>query len=128
MKGLNLVHLVGNLGGDPEMKFTPAGTPVTTFSMATSRKYLNDQGDLVEETTWHRVITWKKLAELCNKALCKGDPVYIQGRIANRQWEDTEGNKHSRTEIIASEVIFLNPRQSQPEPELVAVEPEDLPF
>lgn len=107
MKGLNQVQLIGNLGQDPEMRYTPAGKAVTTFSMATSRKYNGQDGNLVEETTWHKVVTWEKVAESCNKALSKGDPVFCQGRINNRSWEDDTGQKHYSTEIVANQVIFL---------------------
>ncbi|MDD5486847.1 MAG: single-stranded DNA-binding protein [Dehalococcoidales bacterium] len=107
MKGLNQVQLIGNLGGDPEMRFTPAGKAVTTFSMATSRKYKGQDGQLVEETTWHKIVCWDSLAESCNKSLSKGDPVFTQGRINNRQWEDDTGQKHYASEIIAGQVIFL---------------------
>lgn len=107
MKGLNQVQLIGNLGADPEMRYTPAGKAVATFSMATSRKYNGQDGNLVEETTWHKVVTWEKVAESCNKALTKGDPVFCQGRINNRSWEDDTGQKHYASEIVANQVIFL---------------------
>lgn len=118
MKGLNLVHLIGNLGGDPEMRFTPAGKPVTNFSMATSRKYKGENDELVEETTWHRIVCWEKLAESCNKSLGKGDPVYVQGRIVNRSWEDDVGRKHYSSEIVASSVIFLGKPKQEEAPEV----------
>lgn len=107
MKGLNQVQLIGNLGADPEMRFTPSAKAVTAFSMATSRKYKGQNDELVEETTWHKVITWEKLAESCNKSLAKGDPVFVQGRISNRSWEDDTGQKHYSSEIVANQVIFL---------------------
>lgn len=107
MKGLNVVHLIGNLGADPEMRYTPSAKAVAGFSMATSRKYQGQDGQLVEETCWHKIVAWEKLAESCNKSLCKGDPVYVQGRIVNRSWEDDTGQKHYSSEIVASQVIFL---------------------
>lgn len=116
MKGLNQVNLIGNLGGDPEMKYAPAGKAVTSFSLATSRKYKGDNGQLIEETTWHNIITWEKLAESCNKSLGKGDPVYVMGRINNKSWEDDTGKKHYKSEIVASNVIFLGkPAQGKPQ-------------
>jgi len=114
VKGLNQVNLIGNLGTDPEMRFTATGKPVTSFSMATSRKYKNDEGALVEDTTWHKIITWDRLAEICNKSLNKGEPVYVQGRIQNRSWEDDTGKKHYSFEIVARDVIFLGkPKQDK---------------
>ena len=107
MRGLNVVHLIGNLGADPEMRFTPAGKPVATLRIATSRKYMNGQGELVDDTCWHRVVCWDKLAESCNKSLSKGNPVYVQGRISNRSWEDDAGQKRYTSEVVASQVIFL---------------------
>lgn len=114
MKGLNEVKLIGNLGSAPEMRFTPTGKPVTTFSLATSRKYKDDNGELVEDTTWHNIVCWNTLAENVNQALDKGAAVYISGRIANRSWEH-DGEKHYRTEIIANDVIFLDkPKSAAP--------------
>jgi single-strand DNA-binding protein len=107
MRGLNQVHLIGNIGEAPEMRFTPVGKAVTTFSMATSRKYKADTGELVEDTTWHRIVTWEKLAESCNQSLDKGSPVFVHGRINNRSWEDKQGVKHYTSEIVADTVIFL---------------------
>ena len=144
MRGLNVVHLIGNLGADPEMRITPAGKSVTSLRMATSRKYTNGQGDLVEDTCWHRVICWDKLAESCNKSLSKGNPVYVQGRITNRSWEDDAGQKRYTSEIIAREVIFLGKPLAyteEPFPDEEAggfeqasvekgaeIEPDDIPF
>lgn len=121
MKGLNQVNLIGNLGANPEMRYTPNGKAVATFSMATSRKYKGDNGELVEETTWHKIVCWEQLAETVNKSLAKGDPIYCQGRISNRKWQDDTGKDHSISEIIASNIIFLGkPRKNEPElPEMV---------
>lgn len=126
MRGLNEVKLIGNLGVDPEMKFTANGKAFTTFSLATSRKYKGDNGQLVEETTWHRIVSWEKLAEACNKSLSKGDPVFVGGRINNRAWEDNTGMKHYSSEIIANQVIFLG--KPKDEKSLGEVEPVDVPF
>lgn len=107
MKHLNQWQGLGNLGDEPEMRYTPTGKPVTTFSMATSRKWKDDAGELKEETTWHRIVTWNGLAETCNTSLCKGSLVLVQGRIHNRSWEDDTGVKHYASEIIADQVVFL---------------------
>lgn len=115
MKGLNQWQGIGNLGNEPEMRYTAVGKAVTTFSMATSRKYKGENDQLVEETTWHKIVTWDKLAESCNKSLSKGAPVYVQGRINNRSWEDDTGVKHYSSEIVASSVIFLGkPKDDTP--------------
>lgn len=109
MKGLNQVQLIGNLGQDPEMKFTPTGKAVTQFSLATSRKYRQDEkSELIEETEWHNIIAWNKTAELCNQALNKGSAIALTGRIHYQRWEDDHGVKHNRTVIIAGDVIFLD--------------------
>lgn len=127
MKGLNQVQLMGNLGGEPEMRFTPAGKPVTTFSMATSRKWKDDSGELKEETTWHRIVTWNNLAESCNQSLNKGSLVFVQGRISNRNWEDDTGVKHYSSEVVASQVIFLGLKKTEGEPAPNEL-PEEPPF
>lgn len=130
MKGLNQVQLIGNLGNDPEMRFTPAGKPVTSFSLATSRKYAGQDGQLVEDTCWHRIVCWDKTAELCNKSIHKGSPVFVQGRISNRQWEDQAGEKHYSSEVVANQVIFLEKPTNgkvEAEPEMVEV-PDNVPF
>ena len=124
MKGLNQVQLIGNLGGDPEMRFTPDAKSVTTFSLATTRKYKEISGDIKEDTTWHRVVTWQKLAETCNQHLNKGSLVFIQGRINNRTWEDDAGVKHYASEIVANHVIFLEKKPVHAEEDELNLEPE----
>jgi single-strand DNA-binding protein len=106
---INKVILIGRLGKDPEMRFTPSGKAVTNFTMATS-EYWNDQGgDRQERTEWHRIVTWGKLAENCAKLLSKGKQVYVEGRIQTRQWDDRDGNKRYTTEIVASTMQILSP-------------------
>jgi single-strand DNA-binding protein len=107
---LNKIMIIGNLGGDPEMRFTPSGNPVTTFSVATNRVYNTPDGERREETEWFSVVTWNKLAENCNQYLTKGQRVYAEGRLHTRTWDGQDGQKHSRTEINASNVIFLDKR------------------
>jgi single-strand DNA-binding protein len=110
-RGLNKVMLIGRLGRDPEMRYTPSGRPVTTFSMATSRTWNTSEGERRTETEWFNVVAWGSLAEICKQFLIKGQQVYVEGRLQTRHWEDTEGNKHSVTEIVANEMIMLGERR-----------------
>ncbi|HMO58480.1 MAG TPA: single-stranded DNA-binding protein [Roseiflexaceae bacterium] len=109
-KDLNKVMIIGRLGKDPEMRYTPGGSPVTTFSVAAGRQWKDGSGDLHEETEWFNVVTWNKLAEICNEHLHKASRVYIEGRLQTRQWQDQEGAAHYRTEVIASDMIMLDSR------------------
>lgn len=110
-RGLNKVMIIGHLGRDPEMRYTPSGRPVTTFSVATSRSWHSADGERHEETEWFNVVAWGSLAEICNQYLRKGRQVYIEGRLQTRRWEDTEGNKHFTTELVANEMIMLGERR-----------------
>jgi single-strand DNA-binding protein len=110
-RGLNKVMIIGHLGRDPEMRYTPSGRPVTTFSVATSRSWHSADGERHEETEWFNVVAWGSLAEICNQYLRKGQQVYIEGRLQTRRWEDTEGNKHFTTELVAKEMIMLGERR-----------------
>jgi single-strand DNA-binding protein len=132
---LNKVMLIGNLGADPEMRFTPSGNPVTTFRIAVNRVFNSPEGDRKDETEWFSIVTWSKLAETCNQYLTKGQKVYCEGRLHNRNWEGADGQKHYRTEIIASHVIFLdkkgastNPEDKIEDGEPGEIEPQDIPF
>jgi single-strand DNA-binding protein len=107
-RSLNKVQLIGRLGRDPEMKYTASGTALTTFSVATNRTRNNGDGTPHEEAEWHAVAAWGTLAETTNEFLVKGRLVYIEGRLQTRAWEGEDGTRHSRTEIIAEEVIFLD--------------------
>ena len=135
MANLNKVMIIGNVGSDPEMRFTPNGNPVTSFRVATNRVYTTPEGERKQETDWFTVVTWNKLAEQCNQFLSKGRLVYVEGRLHNRSWEGQDGQKRYRTEIIANRVTFLD-RQSATqlgdekveEPETVEIEPDDIPF
>ena len=109
-RGLNKVLLIGHLGRDPEMRYTPSGRPVTTFSIGTTRKWSTSEGERKTETEWFNVVAWSNLAEICNQYLERGSLVYIEGRLQNRQWDDAEGHKHYATEIVANEMIMLDPR------------------
>lgn len=110
-RGLNKVMIIGHLGRDPEMRYTPSGRPVTTFSVATSRSWHSADGERHEETEWFNVVAWGSLAEICNQYLHKGQQVYVEGRLQTRRWEDTEGNKHFTTELVAKEMIMLGERR-----------------
>ena len=108
MAYLNRVMIIGNVGTDPEMRFTPNGNPVTSFSVATNRTYNTPDGGKKEETEWFSVVAWNKLAENCNQFLGKGRRVYVEGRLRTRSWEGQDGQKHYRTEVIANQVLFLD--------------------
>jgi single-strand DNA-binding protein len=110
-RGLNKVLIIGRLGRDPEMRYTPSGRPVTTFSIATSRSWNTSDGERRTETEWFNVVAWGNLAEICKQFLVKGQQVYIEGRLQTRNWEDSEGTKHSATEIVANEMIMLGDRR-----------------
>ncbi len=106
-KGLNKVMIIGHVGRDPEMRYTPAGRPVSTFSVACSRTWNSPDGERHTETEWFNVITWGSLAETCKQHLVKGNQVYIDGRLQTRRWEDAEGCKHVSVEIVAGEILLL---------------------
>jgi len=110
-RGLNKVMLIGRLGRDPEMRYTPSGRPVTTFSLATSRTWNTSEGERRTETEWFNIVAWGSLAEICKQFLNKGQQVYVEGRLQTRHWEDGEGVKHSVTEIVANEMIMLGDRR-----------------
>lgn len=110
-RGLNKVLLIGNLGSDPEMRYTPSGRPVTSFSLATPRSWTSADGERREETEWFNVVTWGSLAEICKQYLTEGQQVYIEGRLQTRGWEDETGKKHFRTEVVANEMIMLGSRR-----------------
>ncbi len=111
-RGLNKVLLIGHLGCDPEMRYTPSGRPVTSFSMSTSRSWTSPEGERREETEWFNIVAWGNLAEICKQYLSKGHQVYIEGRLQTRGWEDETGKKHFRTEVVASEMVMLGDRRS----------------
>jgi single-strand DNA-binding protein len=110
-RGLNKVMIIGHLGRDPEMRYTPSGRPVTTFTVATSRSWNTVDGERHTETEWFNVVAWGNLAEICKQYLIKGQQVYIEGRLQTRRWDDKEGNKHSSVEIVANEMMMLGDRR-----------------
>ena len=131
MVGLNKIMIIGNVGTDPEMRFTPNGNPVTSFRIATSRTYTTPTGDRRQETEWFDVVTWNRLAETCNQFLAKGRRAYVEGRLRTRTWEGQDGQRRSRIEIIANRVLFLDRQVAAALPEegaVAEVEPEEIPF
>ena len=124
-RGLNKVMVIGNLGRDPEMRYTPSGRPVTTFSVATSRSWKSSEGERRTETEWFNIVAWGNLAEICNQYLKKGQLVYIEGRLQTRRWEDDDGNKRSSTEVVAREMTMLGDRRESKEDDQVVDDSEE---
>lgn len=112
-KDLNKVMIIGRLGKEPEMRYTANGNAVTTFTVASGRQRKTAEGDVREETEWFRVVTWSKLAEICNQYLSKGSRVYIEGRLQTRSWEGQDGQKKFMTEVVASDMIILDSRNRE---------------
>lgn len=109
---LNKVMIIGRLGQDPELKYTPGGAAVCNFSIATSESWTDKSGQKQEKTEWHRIVVWGKLAELCNQYLGKGRQAFVEGKLQTRAWEDKEGQKRYTTEIMANTVQFLDSKQT----------------
>ena len=130
MSGLNKVMLIGNLGTDPEMRYTANGSAVTTFRMACSRNYRSPNGERHEDTEWFTVVTWNKTAEIVSQILHKGSRAYVEGRLSTRSWDGPDGQKRYRTEVIANQVLFLDRAQGAPLPDETVgdVDADDLPF
>ena len=137
--GLNKIMVIGNLGTDPEMRYTPSGKPVTTFRLATNRAYRTQDGERREETEWFTVVAWDRLAEQCNQFLTKGRQAYIEGRFRSRRWEGQDGQPRFVSEVIASSVLFLDQGSTPMDPGGDAgaqapdgpggpEDPDDLPF
>ena len=110
MAGICKATIIGNLGGDPEMRYTPAGRPFTTFNVACNRNYTTSEGERREETEWFRVTAWGRLGELCSQYLGKGKRVYIEGRLSSRSWDGADGQRRFSLEINANEMQLLDPR------------------
>lgn len=108
--GVNKVILIGNLGADPEVRFTPSGQAVANFRIATSESWTDKQGQKQERTEWHRIVVWGKLGELCGEYLKKGRQCYVEGRLQTREWTDKENKKNYTTEVVATQVTFLGGR------------------
>src|SRR3990172_4875236 len=137
MRGVNKVILIGNLGRDPEIRYTTSGQAVANFTIATTEVRPNKSGEKDEFTEWHRIVAWGKLAEICGQYLSKGRQVYIEGRIETRDWNDRDGQKRSTTEVIAENMVMLGGRgeeappppaaEAPPAPE-TEIQDDDIPF
>ena len=135
MVGLNKIMVIGNVGTDPEMRYTPTGHPVTSFRLATTRTYTTADGERRQETEWFTVVAWNRLAEQCNQYLSKGRRTYVEGRFRSRSWTGQDGQTRWVNEIVADRVLFLD-RPGEPEPAegegvapaAGAVDADDLPF
>jgi len=130
---MNKAMIIGNLGNDPELRYTQNQTPVATFSVASTERWKDSDGNKQEHTEWHRVVVWKGLAEMCNEHLSKGSKVFIEGKLRTRKWEDQDGNIRYSTEIVVRDLEMLGGRQeetaSQPNKENVEPPmPDDVPF
>src|SRR5262245_48756292 len=126
MSGVNKVILVGNLGANPEMRFTQGGTPVANLRIATTERWTDKSGQRQENTEWHRVVLWGKQAELAGQYLTKGRQVYVEGRIRTRQWQDKKGQQRYTTEIVGQTMQFLGGRNERsPEDAGATIPPDD---
>ena len=107
---INKVILIGNLGADPEIRYTQSGAPVASFNVATTERWKGQDGQMQEQTEWHKIVAWQRLAEICGEYLSKGSRVYIEGKLQTRKWQDQNGNDRYTTEIVAREMKMLTPR------------------
>ena len=134
MAGLNKVMLIGNVGTDPEMRYTANGSPVTTFRLACTRTFNSPDGERREDTEWFTIVSWNKLAETVSQFLQKGRRAYVEGRLQTRSWDGPDGQKRYRTEVIAGQVLFLDRPQAGPMSEdgptgtPGEIDPDDVPF
>lgn len=143
MAGVNKVIIIGRLGRDPEVRYTPDGTAIANFSVATSEEWKDKKtGEKQERTEWHRIVAFRRLGEICGEFLSKGRQVYIEGRLQTRDWQDKDGNKRYTTEIVASQMQMLGSRDSgensggygpgkndfPPGPEFSGSQDDDIPF
>lgn len=117
VRSLNKVQLIGNLTRDPELRYTPQGTPVCTFGVATNREWTDKTGQKQEETEFHRIVAWQKLAELCSQLLFKGRKVYVDGRLQTRRWTGSDNLEHQTTEVVIDNMIILDSRRREGEEE-----------
>jgi single-strand DNA-binding protein len=132
-RDLNKVMIIGRLGRDPEMRYTPSGRPVTTFTVATNRSWNTTDGERHNETEWFNVVAWGNLAEICKQYLLKGQQVYIEGRLQTRRWVETDGTKRTSVEIVATEMMILGDRHESNQaiadtPESEITTNEEYPF
>lgn len=111
-RGLNKVMIIGNVGREPELRFTSTGKPVTSFSVAVSRRWVDSKNERREETEWFNIVAWGNLAEICSQYVNRGRQVYVEGRLQTRSWDDDQGQRQYRTDVIASEVTILSRRHN----------------
>ena len=111
-RSLNRVQLIGNLTRDPELRYTPSGSAVCSFGIATNRSWTTDSGEKREEVDFHNIVAWRKLAELCSQFLGKGRKVYVEGRLSTRSWTGQDGQQKTRTEVVIDDMILLDNKQS----------------
>ena len=139
MAGVNKVILVGRLGRDPEIRYTPSGAAVANFTIATSEEWKDKEtGEKQERTEWHRIVAWRRLGEICGEYLRKGSQVYIEGKLQTRNWEDRDGNKRYTTEVIAQTMQMLDssgregraetPEERYPSEEPISIPDDEIPF
>jgi single-strand DNA-binding protein len=136
MAGLNKVMIIGNVGTDPEMRYTANGRAFTSFRVAANRSFTTPEGERRDETEWFAVVTWQKLAEQCSQYLQKGRRVYVEGRLRTHSWDTPDGQRRYRTEVVADRVLFLDRAPGAPLPEegvetvetVETVEADELPF
>ncbi len=124
-RGLNKVMIIGNLGRDPELRYTPNGTPVASFSVAVDRQWTTSTGERREATEWFNVVAWRELAKICNQVLSKGKLVYIEGSLQTRSWEDGSGQRNYRIELVAEQMTLLERGSPQEEPRPSAYDDEE---
>ncbi|MBW1897356.1 MAG: single-stranded DNA-binding protein [Deltaproteobacteria bacterium] len=138
MAGVNKVILIGRLGRDPEVRYTPSGVAVANFTIATSEQWTNKDGEKEERAEWHKIVAWKRLGEICGEYLHKGSQVYIEGKLQTKAWEDRDGNKRYTTEVIAYTMQMLGAAGKEgrakstderfPVEEPITVPEDDIPF
>ena len=124
-RGLNKVMIIGQIGHDPDMRYTPSGKPVTSFSVTVTRNWVTAEGERREATEWFNVVAWGNLAEICNQYLRNGRRVYVEGHLQTRSWEDQTGQKHFRTELVANEMIMLDGRPGSSEVDYASSDEEE---
>lgn len=124
-RSLNKAELIGNLTRDPELRYTPSGTPVCTFSLATNRQWVTENGEKKEDVEFHRLVAWQKLAEICGKFLSKGRKVWIQGRLQTRSWTGQDNQQRQTTEIVVEDMIILDAPRTGGEVETAKSQPAE---
>lgn len=128
-RSLNKVELIGNLTRDPELRYTPSGTPVCTFSLATNRQWVTESGEKKEDVEFHKLVAWQKLAEICGKFLSRGRKVWVQGRLQTRSWTGQDNQQRQTTEIVIEDMIILDSQKTVGEAEAPKPQPvEDQPI